>query len=868
MKILFFRGIVMISLHNINKFYNSGTQKFHALKDVNIVFPEKGMVFIVGKSGSGKSTLLNVIGGIDSYDSGELIIDGLNTKNFSRNDFNSYRNSYIGFIFQEFNVIKNLTVFENIALSLQLKNESIKDNYDLIMNTIEVVGLKGKEKRKMNQLSGGERQRVAIARALVKNPKVIIADEPTGNLDKNNRDIVMDILKNLSTNHLVLIVTHDKFLSKKYSNYEITLKDGQIIHNTLENINHSNKEELNKRTNLNLNPIQPSFKTPILLSLKSLKQNLIRFIFIIVFFCISLIFANTTINLYFSNATAQYSRFQTEYNNKYITLSRQQTLYNQTVKTGFFQIDTINYENLIRSFNQDNGETESNNNYQYKIYKTFKNPIAINQNLEGNLDFIHSESIDNIIVIEDLTEFEKDYTIIPVYNTLPNSQMPIRCYITDYVAESLIANNYFNDTVDENWSNYFADKTIQSENLNNKIYIEGIIETNFNDFIDADLDDPNTFASFTDNKAFYNSLFFNSSIYVSAENANQFVSTNNIQYTYDDFIYSALNQNGIFNNIKLTSYGNTLSIIKGKKPEKKTSDDDFEQIAISTGLLEKVFHYTADEIQFDEDGSMDYALLNPETNTAATFTFYGYRRVMANFSCQVVGIIENEDPVIYFCNPNETNMYYNYLKTSFSDYDNSSKNFGGSLTVLISDSEESNISLYQALRENNITIDNLSYIKLQVVNQFINENLILFLGLFFALCVFSILMIFNFVVITIKNSTKDIGIYMSLGMNGFKISFIYLFQIIIVSTISFILSLIGAIIFLNLLDINLSPTASNLINQYYNLDILPIDFQTFKITTSGILISLLIAYIVPILSVIIPLINLSRKRPIDVLKVS
>lgn len=105
----------------------------------------------------------------------------MNTKNFSRNDFNSYRNSYIGFIFQEFNVIKNLTVFENIALSLQLKNESIKDNYDLIMNTIEVVGLKGKEKRKMNQLSGGERQRVAIARALVKNPKVIIADEPTGN---------------------------------------------------------------------------------------------------------------------------------------------------------------------------------------------------------------------------------------------------------------------------------------------------------------------------------------------------------------------------------------------------------------------------------------------------------------------------------------------------------------------------------------------------------------------------------------------------------------------------------------------------------------------------------------------------------------
>ena len=187
---------------------------------------------------------------------------------------------------------------------------------------------------------------------------------------------------------------------------------------------------------------------------------------------------------------------------------------------------------------------------------------------------------------------------------------------------------------------------------------------------------------------------------------------------------------------------------------------------------------------------------------------------------------------------------------------------------LISDNQEDNISLYQSLRENNITIDNLSYIKLQVVNQFINDNLILFLALFFALCVFSVLMIFNFIVVTIKNSTKDIGIYMSLGMNGLRISFIYLFQILVVSTISFIISLIGAIIFLNLLDTNLSAEASNLINQYYNLNILPIDFQTFKVTSTGITISLLIAYIVPTLSVIIPLINLSRKRPIDVLKVS
>ena len=213
-------------------------------------------------------------------------------------------------------------------------------------------------------------------------------------------------------------------------------------------------------------------------------------------------------------------------------------------------------------------------------------------------------------------------------------------------------------------------------------------------------------------------------------------------------------------------------------------------------------------------------------------------------------------------------MYYNYLKLSFSDYDNSSKNFGGYLTVAISEDKNSNIALYQSLRDNNISIDNLSYVKLQVVSEFINDNLILFLGLFFALCMFSILMIFNFVVVTIKNSTKDIGIYMSLGMNGLKISFIYLFQIILVSTIAFILSSAGAIIFLNLLDNSLSVKSSDLILEKFNLELAPIDFKTFGITKTGILVALGLAYIVPLLSVIIPLLNLSRKKPIDVLKVS
>ena len=219
----------MIKLININKYYTSSQGAFHALKDINLELPDQGMVYIVGKSGSGKSTLLNVIGGIDKYDSGQLIIDNtvinndetittdsIDTANFKRSDYNGYRNSYIGFIFQEFNVIKGLTVYENIALSLELQKIPVKENHQKILDIIAKVGLVGKEKRRINELSGGERQRVAIARALIKDPKVIIADEPTGNLDSKNRDIVMNILKDLSKEKLVLIVTHDNNLSKLY----------------------------------------------------------------------------------------------------------------------------------------------------------------------------------------------------------------------------------------------------------------------------------------------------------------------------------------------------------------------------------------------------------------------------------------------------------------------------------------------------------------------------------------------------------------------------------------------------------------------------------------------------------------------------
>lgn len=218
----------MIEIKNIVKTYRpkkGGVVK--ALDDVSLKFPETGLVFILGKSGSGKSTLLNVMGGLDNADSGEIIIKGKSSKDFSAGDFDSYRNTYLGFIFQEYNILEDFNVGANIALALKLQGEKATD--EKINEILDEVGLSGYGKRKPNELSGGQKQRVAIARALVKNPEIIMADEPTGALDSNTGIQVFDTLKRLSRDKLVIVVSHDREFAEEYGDRVIELKDGKVI---------------------------------------------------------------------------------------------------------------------------------------------------------------------------------------------------------------------------------------------------------------------------------------------------------------------------------------------------------------------------------------------------------------------------------------------------------------------------------------------------------------------------------------------------------------------------------------------------------------------------------------------------------------
>ena len=218
----------MLEVRNLTKIYSGkGGVSVRALDDVSVVFPEKGMVFLLGKSGSGKSTLLNVAGGLDKPDGGEIIVKGKSSRDFSGSDFDSYRNTFIGFVFQEYNILNEFTIEQNIALALQLQSKP--NDKKAVNDLLEQVDLAGYAKRKPNTLSGGQKQRVAIARALIKQPEIIMADEPTGALDSNTGKQVLDTLKKLSETKLVIVVSHDREFAEYYGDRIIELKDGKII---------------------------------------------------------------------------------------------------------------------------------------------------------------------------------------------------------------------------------------------------------------------------------------------------------------------------------------------------------------------------------------------------------------------------------------------------------------------------------------------------------------------------------------------------------------------------------------------------------------------------------------------------------------
>ncbi len=222
----------MLQIQNISKQYKTGDLVQNALNGVSLNFRDNEFVSILGPSGSGKTTLLNIVGGLDRYDSGDLIINNVSTKNYKDRDWDSYRNHTIGFVFQSYNLIPHQTVLANVELALTIGGISPKERKKRALEALDEVGLKEQAHKRPNQMSGGQMQRVAIARALVNNPDILLADEPTGALDTETSVQVMELLKKVAQDRLVIMVTHNPELAEEYSTRIVKLKDGKIIDDT------------------------------------------------------------------------------------------------------------------------------------------------------------------------------------------------------------------------------------------------------------------------------------------------------------------------------------------------------------------------------------------------------------------------------------------------------------------------------------------------------------------------------------------------------------------------------------------------------------------------------------------------------------
>ncbi len=262
----------MLKLSGITKDYVTGDETVHALKGIDIEFRENEFVSILGQSGCGKTTLLNIIGGLDNYTNGDLIINNVSTKQYKDRDWDTYRNHSIGFVFQSYNLISHQTVLSNVELALTLSGVSKAERRKRAIDALKQVGLEDQIHKKPNQMSGGQMQRVAIARALVNDPDIILADEPTGALDSATSVQIMEILKKIAKTKLIIMVTHNPELAKQYSTRIIKLKDGKVTDDSMPYESKKETVKKEKENKINRKKKKPSMSFPTALSLS--KNNL------------------------------------------------------------------------------------------------------------------------------------------------------------------------------------------------------------------------------------------------------------------------------------------------------------------------------------------------------------------------------------------------------------------------------------------------------------------------------------------------------------------------------------------------------------------------------------------------------------------
>ncbi len=767
----------MIRLNKINKYYQSGNESIHAIKDLSITFPDKGLVFILGQSGCGKSTLLNMLGGLDKPDSGEILIEERNLNEFSKAELNDYLNSYLGFVFQEYNILKDLNLYENISLPLEMQNLPRKVVKKAVNEILEKVGLTELSKRKINQLSGGQRQRIAVARALIKNPKLIIADEPTGNLDSTTGETIFNLLKELSQDRLIIIVSHDEESAYKFGDRVIHINDGALERDSNPNF----CTTLNNQ--LELKKARVPLKTSLKLSLKNVWKKKFRFMIMTLICALSLAFLSFTLELR-GDKLRQNIYTSIVNDNNYVDILAKTNLPDDYIKTSFYD-DYIGNSLPLDSYQK---IKDSNPNLTVHHYQTADIDIVGLDDERG--DNYYKGTIEYIVKYDSTNDYNLLAGRLPIVG---NREI----LVTDYLTAMF---DYFNMYDSDGTASDYIGKYLRLAS-GHEYKIVGVLKTSYlkwTDFSKSKTID----ASYKVNYPYFNDYKMMNAIYLLEDDfnlerkaniptlvkLNNYYANTNVTITprpnwdgtpsTDKVVTTAINDYVLTkdkaNLIKLQLQGWGSSSVSIRDAGLQPVNDD--EIVIPLELAKELF----------PDYVLDVASANNLNNT------FRYRIRNAELTLEIVNQATNESVkntyrIVGLTEVNSTiNMSENGLRKIY-DHFNDQTEF---LLAELPANEETAYSLFKTAYRNGYILDVWDYkndIDTYTIDPFV--DLLSKVGLF-VFAIFSIGILWTIITLEIVDSKKEIGIFRSIGLSGFKVSLIFIIQTVFICIFSYAIALI------------------------------------------------------------------------------
>ena len=843
----------LVKLEGINKYYQSGDEKVHALKDISLELPKKGLVFILGQSGCGKSTLLNLLGGLDKPDEGRILIEGADFSKFTTQNLNNYLNSYLGFIFQEYNILKDLNLYDNIALPLEMQNVNKKEIKRKTLEIIDQVGLSSLRKRKINQLSGGQRQRIAVARALIKDPKMIIADEPTGNLDSVTGETIFELLKSLSQNRLVLIVTHDEESAYRFGDRIIKIEDGQLVEDISSPFNENCKNELlppvidenlplstvvssKKRDDestpgvLKLTKVSTPIGTSFKLALKNVNHKKFRFILMTIICALSLAFFSFTIEL---NDDPIRQNVYTSVDNNYLyaDLLEKSELPDDFVKNSI-------YDDYIG--------TQLPNN----AYETIKEKIpslTVHEYKNVSINYAdYSSQIDSFFTgeLSYLTKFDSRNSYKLLYGRTPQEGKQ-EIMITDFIAESFIRLNYLQEA--KSYADFLGRYITIATDTNYKIV--GIIDTNFEKYTQFSkldiIDDTSKL-----NYAFFNEYKMMNTLYL---NNDDFIKESSVisekidltQVSFDVQLRQKTSSS-INNKIVVTDDLEIKSVIDDEKdpntgafiakPIGRTVNHENYEIVVPYNVLVDLFGLTSREPTSYNEFRRSWNRIDKSITLSVTNN---------------VGEVETIEVTIV----GVTQLNSNYISISNKVMEFLFKNISNSSYLLaeVSQFEDDAYQQFQTAYKEGYILDLFAYrsdIDSYEISPFV--NLLSKAGLF-VFAVFTIGILWTIISLDIVDQKKEIGTFRSIGLSGFRVSLLFIFQTLIVCVVSYIIALFVGNYAINLFNSTIYDT-ENIIH-----------LSMYMMTYRSPIFLLLFLLVITSLALFLPLYKIMSQKIIDVI---